>query len=136
MFIKKILEYSYNYAEYLVSDGKNNLICVCSSVPFPNEKEPKIGMPINSIIAFNYNDINIFKLSKEKDKKFLIKKLFKKPLSYKIRGKVLNCENFIIEVYGFKISLENELTNGLDKNIKTGDFIEFIVDRLDCTVDF
>ena len=29
MEIKHILEYDYNYAGYIVADGKHNIVCMC-----------------------------------------------------------------------------------------------------------
>lgn len=34
---KKIIEYVYNYAEYIVTDGKYDINCICDSVPLPND---------------------------------------------------------------------------------------------------
>ena len=41
MHIKKVLEYDYNYAQYIVTDGRNDVKCVCMSVPLPNGKKPE-----------------------------------------------------------------------------------------------
>ena len=51
MKISKINEYSYSYAEYMVSDGKQELRCVCNSVPLPCGQEPKIGMAVKNVIC-------------------------------------------------------------------------------------
>ena len=34
MYIKEVLKYDWNYAEYIVTDGKYDLKCMCESVPF------------------------------------------------------------------------------------------------------
>ena len=46
--IKHILEYDYNYAEYIVTDGKYDIVCMCLSVPLENNN-PKIGMKVDSL---------------------------------------------------------------------------------------
>ena len=63
MKIKRILEYDYNYAEYIVTDGKYDIVCMCLSVPLENDNEPKIGMKVESLYAFSYNDIIKLKIS-------------------------------------------------------------------------
>ena len=50
MEIKQILEYDYNYAEYIVTDGKYDIVCMCLSVPLENNNEPKIGMKVDSLL--------------------------------------------------------------------------------------
>ena len=57
MKISKINEYSYSYAECMVSDGKQELRCVCNSVPLPCGQEPKIGMAVKMLYAFNYGKL-------------------------------------------------------------------------------
>ena len=57
MKISKINEYSYSYAEYLVSDGTYEIRCVCNSVPLADGSEPQIGMPIKMLYAFCLEDI-------------------------------------------------------------------------------
>ena len=47
--IKHILEYDYNYAEYIVTDGKYDIVCMCFSVPLENNNDPKIGMKVDSL---------------------------------------------------------------------------------------
>ena len=52
MQIKEILQYDWNYAEYIVTDGMNDLMCMCNSVPLPDNKSPMVGMKISGIYAF------------------------------------------------------------------------------------
>ena len=52
MKIKRILEYDYNYAEYIVTDGKYDIVCMCLSVPLENDNEPKIWMKVENLYAF------------------------------------------------------------------------------------
>lgn len=135
MYIKKILEYSYSYAEYIVSDGSNELRCVCASVPLPNDREPQCGMEITKIFAFCVNDIVIGKIIDKKEMRDSISKTKKKFLGYKIKGRVLDANFSIIEVFDFKISLEYFYPDGLDATYKNGDYIEFFVDRFDCVIE-
>ena len=51
MHIKKVLEYDYNYAQYIVTDGRNDVKCVCMSVPLPNGKKPESGLEITKIFG-------------------------------------------------------------------------------------
>ena len=48
MEINHILEYDFNYAEYIVSDGKYDIVWMCLSVPLENNN-PKIGMKVDSL---------------------------------------------------------------------------------------
>lgn len=41
MEIKHILEYDYNYAEYIVADGKHDIVCMCLSFPLESNKSLK-----------------------------------------------------------------------------------------------
>ena len=63
MEIKHILEYDYNYAEYIVTDGKYDIVCMCLSVPLENNNDPKIGMKVDSLYTFSYNDSIVLKVS-------------------------------------------------------------------------
>ena len=84
MYIKKVVEYVFNYAEYIVTDGANDVRCICMSVPLPNGLEPKVGMEITKIYIFTINELEI-KLAKNKIE--VIK--HRLGLSYKIIGKVI-----------------------------------------------
>ena len=134
MYIKKILEYNYNYANYMVSDGNKEVKCLCLSVPLPNDKEPQVGMEVLKIYAFTVNELIISKVLEEKKKNFYVSKTPIFGFSYKIRGRIVDRQKAIIEVYNFTISLEFEYENGFSEDFKNGDFIEFEVDRLDCEI--
>lgn len=134
MHIKKVLEYDYNYAKYIVSDGNNELKCVCMSVPLSDGIEPRIGLEITKICAFCVNELIINKITKEKDKKDSISKHLFNPLGYKLKGRVLNSNQSIIEVFNYKIDLGYDYPDGLGKDFKDGDYVEFSVDRLDCII--
>ena len=134
MYIKKILEYNYNYADYMVSDGDKELKCLCLSVPLPNNKEPEVGMEVLKIYAFTINKLEITKVLKEKNKKFYVSKTPLIGFDYKIKARIIDCKKAIVEVFNFKISLEFEYENGFSEDFNDGDFIEFKVDRLDCEI--
>ena len=134
MYIKKILEYNYNYANYMVSDGNKEVKCLCLSVPLPNDREPQVGMEVLKIYAFTVNKLEIMKVLKEKDKNFYISKTPLIGFDYKIKARIVDCKKAVVEVFNFTISLEFEYENGFSEDFKNGDFIEFEVDRLDCKI--
>ena len=132
--VKKVLEYVYNYAQYIVTDGKNEVICMCLSVPLPGGKEPEIGAEITKIYAFSIEGVFLKKITKGKHMNDSITKLLFGSLGYKIRGRILDSKKAIIKVYDFTIDLENEYPNGFGEDLKNGDYVEFSVDRLDCVI--
>ena len=134
MHIKKVIEYTYNYAKYIVTDGNNELKCVCMSVPLTDGREPTIGLEITKICAFSVNELIINRITKEKYKKDSISKLLFNPLGYKLKGRVLNSNQSIVEIFSFKIDLGYDYPNGLGEDFKDGDYVEFSVDRLDCFI--
>ena len=133
MKIEKVLRYDWNYAEYIVTDGINNVICMCISVPLPYNKIPQIGMEVSMLYAFAFDDIKIVKILKEEDKFFLIKK-GKSYFNYKMRGRIIDKEKSIVKIYDLLISLEYQFENGFPSNYYNDDFIDFDVDRLDCYI--
>lgn len=135
MHIKKVLEYVYNYAEYIVTDGNNELKCVCMSVPLPDGREPKSGLEITKIYAFNVEKVIIKKIIKEKDMKDSITKPLFDPLGYKLKGRVIDSNKSVVEIFDFKIDLEYDYPDGLGEEFKNGDYVEFSVDRLDCIIE-
>lgn len=133
MYIKKVLDYSYNYAEYIVSDGIHELICMCISVPLLNGKIPKENMNISKIYVFVSDKILIQKIyKKEKD---YIKKNPNNYFGYEIQGHIIDVKKSILQVLGFKISLEYDYPNGLPTTYGEGDLIRLIVDRFDCEIE-
>lgn len=131
MFIKEILEYDYNYAEYIVTDGKFNVICICMSVPLPLDKEPELGMKIRIIAPFSVDDIEVM-LSNKKEP--FIKK-GKQPLEYFLAAEIVNKEKALVKIGGLLISLEDYCENGFSEGFEKGCFIEFKAPRLDCYID-
>ena len=138
MNIKKVLEYDYNYAEYIVSDGGSDndkeLKCVCMSVPLSDGREPTIGLEITRICAFSVDELVINKIIKETEKQDSISKHLYNPLGYKLKGRVLDSNQSIVGIFNYKIDLEYDYPDGLGKDFKDGDYVEFSVDRLDCFI--
>lgn len=135
MHIKKVLEYVNNYAEYVVSDGNNELKCVCMSVPLADGRKPECGLEITKIFAFRIDGVIINKILEKKHMKdSIIKPLFN-PLGYKLRGRVIDSNKSIVEIFNFRIYLEYDYPNGICEDIDDGDYVEFSVDRLDCIIE-
>ena len=135
MHIKKVIEYDYNYAQYLVTDGKNDVKCVCMSVPLPNGKKPESGLEITKIFAFSVEGVILKKVIDEKNMRDeIIKPLFDS-LGYKLKGRILDSNKAIVQVFNFEIDLEYDYPDGLGEEFKNGDYVEFSVDRLDCIIE-
>ncbi len=105
---------------------------MCLGVPLRNNKVPKIGMKIENLYAFSYNDTINLKISNSN--KCYIKKSPEKYFKYKLCGIVVDSINAIIQVFDFIINLQNYYPNGFDSTIKNSDYVEFDVDRIDCTL--
>ena len=134
MFIKKVIDYSYNYATYIVSDGIHEIKCMCLSVPLPNNKEPLCGMEVIHVYAFSLDKIKIKKVVNERLKTYHISRSKIFSFEHKLRGKIIDSKLSLVEVFGFIISLEFDYEYGLSDELKDGDYIEFKVDRLDCEI--
>ena len=133
MHIKKVLEYDYNYAQYLVTDGRNDVKCVCMSVPLPNGRKPESGLEITKIYEFSVEGVIVNKIIEEKNMRDEIKKtLF--DLGYKLKGRILDSNNSIVQVFNFEIDLEYDYPDGMGEDFKNGDYVELSVDRLDCII--
>jgi len=127
MFIKKVITYDGYYAEYIVTDGKYDLICMDTSIPLPpGVKEPEQGMRIAKIFAFSIDDTNIKRIEDDKSKKCLVKKR-KRPLSYYLQAEIIDKESALVRIGRLIIETEE-----LSDDLKNGDFIGFEADRLDC----
>lgn len=133
MFIKEILKYDYNYAEYVVSDNKNELICMCLSVPLPNGQPPMLNMKVKMIYAFSIRDIEIKLIESDHDKN--IKIIHDDYFAYTLTAKVLDANKSLVCLDEIIISLENDFPEGFPKNISNSDYIQFHVDRLDCELN-
>lgn len=135
MHIKKVLEYNYNYAQYIVTDGKNEVKCVCLSVPLPDGKKPESGLSITKIYAFSVDGVIIKKIVNEKDMKYSIIKASFDPLGYKLKGRIIDSSKAIVQIFNFEIDLEYDYPDGLSEDFKNGDYVSFLVDRLDCIIE-
>ena len=135
MHIKKVLEYDYNYAQYIVTDGRNDVKCVCMSVPLPNGKKPESGLEITKIFAFSVEGVILKKVIEEKNMRDeIIKPLFDS-LGYKLKGRILDSNKSIVQVFNFEIDLEYDYPDGLGGEFKNGEYVELSVDRLDCIIE-
>ena len=135
MHIKKVLEYDYNYAQYIVTDGRNDVKCVCMSVPLPNGKKPESGLEITKIFAFSVEGVILKKVIEEKNMRDeIIKPLFDS-LGYKLKGRILDSNKAIVQVFNFEIDLEYDDPDGLGDEFKNGEYVELSVDRLDCIIE-
>ena len=105
---------------------------MCLSVPLENNNEPKIGMKVDSLYTFSYNGNIILKISNAN--KYNIQKDPKNHFKYNLCGIVVDSKKSIIKVFDFIIDLSNDYPNGFDTLIKDGDYVEFEVDRIDCTL--
>lgn len=129
MHIKEILKFEFNYAEYIVTEGNYDVICLCLSVPLPNNEVPLKGMEVEMIYPFTFNTIDI-KINNDK-KEFLIQKK-NSHFEYNLRGMIINKERALVKIENFVICLEKDFEEGFNNQYQIGDFIEFRVDRLDC----
>lgn len=130
MPIKEVLEYRYNYTEYIFLD-KNLMWFVCAfSVPLPNGRAHKAGMEVKKIYVFSIQDISIKQIEDEWYKNIEI--LHNDYFSYALRDNVFNAKKSLVCIGRLIISLKNDFPNGFPKNILDGDFIQFNIDRLDC----
>ena len=135
MHIKKVLEYDYNYAQYIVTDGRNDVKCVCISVPLPNGKKPESGLEITKIFAFSVEGVILKKVIEEKNMRDeIIKPLFDS-LGYKLKGRILDSNKAIVQVFNFEIDFEYDYPDGLGDEFKNGEYVELSVDRLDCIIE-
>ncbi len=135
MYIKKVLEYDYNYAQYIVTDGRNDVKCVCMSVPLPNGRKPESGLEITKIYAFSVEGVIVKKIIEEENMRDeIIKPLFDS-LGYKLKGRILDSNKAIVQVFNFEIDLEYDYPDGMGKDFKNGDYVELSVDRLDCIIE-
>ncbi|CCZ85514.1 unknown [Firmicutes bacterium CAG:631] len=64
----------------------------------------------------------------------IIKSLFK-PLGYELKGRILDSNKAIVQVFNFEIDLEYDYPDGFGEEFKNGEHVEFSVDRLDCIIE-
>ena len=104
-------------ADVYLSDG--TFLLMTFAHPFENGK---VGDILSPLILDVSDIINITKLDK---KQFLIEKTNDDFYSYRLAGKVMDAE--IIKIGEFLFDLEGDLP----KEIKKGDYISFLVYRID-----
>lgn len=133
MNIKEVIKYNINYAEYIVTDGENDLICMCLSVPLKSGNVPKSGMKVITLDAFSFSQIIVEKMEPKKSMNSIVKG--KEWFEYTLCGSIDDLEQAIVKVGEFRISLKNNYENGFNKDkFKLFDEIKFHVDRLDATL--
>lgn len=136
MQIKELLEYSgNNYAEYFVTDGEHDLLCMCTSVPLPHDVPPQRGMEIEMIYVFSYHELIFKKVTDRLSQKHGIYKEKNKHFKYCLTGQVLDPTRSLIRIFGFTISLEYDYREGLPADFAADDYVEIIADRLDASID-
>ena len=64
----------------------------------------------------------------------IIKPLFDS-LGYKLKGRILDSNKAIVQVFNFEIDLEYDYPDGLGEEFKNGEYVELSVDRLDCIIE-
>lgn len=133
MLIKNVLEYDYNYAEYLITDGLFDLRCMCVSVPLSNGKVPVPGMEVAGIDVFSFTKTIIKKIDSDKEKRYLITKE-KGAFEYLLRGEIIDRNKALVKIEGFTLSLNNDFESGFPDGYSEGEYIEFKADRLDVTL--
>ena len=105
------------------------------SVPLPNGKKPERGLEITKIFAFSVEGVILKKVIEEKNMRDeIIKPLFDS-LGYKLKGRILDSNKAIVQVFNFEIDLEYDYPDGLGEEFKNGEYVELSVDRLDCIIE-
>jgi hypothetical protein len=132
MFVKEVVIYDGYYAEYIVTDGEYDLLCMDVSLPTsPKLEKPKEGTGILEIYAISIADKVQIKRADDENKTYLVER-GKYPLSYTIRAKIIDKEKALVKLNRLIIELLDPLPTGLEN----GDFIDFEADRLDCVLDW
>ncbi len=105
------------------------------SVPLPTGKKPEIGLEITKIYAFSLEGVIVRKIKEEKNMRDKIIKPLFNSLGYKLRGRILDSNKAIVQVFNFEIDLEYDYPDGMGEDFKNDDYVEFSVDRLDCIIE-
>lgn len=126
MKISKILEFNYNYAEYLVSDGSHEIRCRGILLV---HQEPKVGMSVKTLYACSYAETIDLIISKNRN--YYIQKDKKDSFKYKVCGTIKDYQKALIKVFDFIISLEYYYPDGFNFFLQDG-YVEFEVDVFDC----
>lgn len=122
MFVKQVKKFDGYEADLIVSDGEYELLCY--SYHYPPFKEIPEGRAVKDIISLRVGNI------KRVDGQDYIIRKESGDYPYFLQGKVLDADKRVIAIGKITIKLDKPL----DKSIKQGDFLEFTVQRLDCTL--
>lgn len=122
MFIKQVKDFDKNSYEtdVIVSDGCYEIMCYCH--PLENKN---LGAVVTNVSALFANDI--MRIDNEE---YLVRKETGH-YSYYLQGKVLETQMPLIGIGKIAIELDKPLA----KDIKQGEFVEFKVERLNCTIE-
>ena len=118
MFIKKIVNYDdfSEEASLIVSDGKNELLCYCSSFDGNGRTIKITSFLCDSIIKNNSQICDYHKLLNY--------------YSYSLQARVVDVERRMVSVGNILIELDCDLPG----DIKNGEYVSFNVMRLDCSL--
>lgn len=122
MIVKQIKSFdkNSNEADIIVSDGMFDLLCYCyPSMPYSK------GTVIESITTFLAQNI-----IRAKQKECLVFKLMDY-YAYHLQGKIIDLEKRIVCVGKLKVIIDGSIPD----DIQQGEFVEFDVQRLDCSID-
>ena len=116
MFVKKIIDFdqSAGEADVLISDGQYEILCYAH--PFENKNKRF------SLISFMAKDVE-----RIETREFKAEKSANGYYSYNMQGEIADIEKRIVKFGDIFIKLEDVIP----KDIKTHDFIEFSVVRID-----
>lgn len=116
MITKQILHFdeTAQEAEILVTDGKYAVKCY--AYPFSDVDAP--------FSLYGFMTENVMRAY---DKRYIVEKTDKGYYSYKLQGELVNLEKCIVAIGELFIELED----GIPKDIKEHEFIEFTVMRID-----
>lgn len=138
MKIKKIKDLSKYEGEFIVTDGKKEVMGSCISLPLPENRIPEIGTTVACLQGFFLEDNPIInKIYNQNEQEYFLKKKGFFGMSYHIRGCVIDSENYLVKVFGFTISLEyifGAEYGNRSFGFNNGDWISFDVDRFDITL--
>ena len=122
MFIKQIKSFDKdsNEADIIVSDGTFDLTCYCH----PSDLY-KAGTEVKLITSLFTK--NIMRAENEEFSIFKLKDFY----AYHLQGKIMDLTKSNVCIGNLEITIDGSIPN----DIKSGEFIEFDVLRLDCCID-
>lgn len=122
MFVKEIKDIDKNSgeADVLVSDGRYEVMCYCH--PLENKKQGAKVSEISTLFAEDIMRIDDAEYSVRKEAGHY---------SYYLQGKVIGTQKPLISIGKIIIRLDKPMA----KDIKQGEFVQFKVERLNCTIE-